>query len=350
MRVIVPVDVTGSSQPAIDTLIGMKWLPGTEIKLLAIISTDEQSRYANASKVCSAAEVEEALDELTRELQQVLPDCEVSRDVKHGDPANLIVGLATEWHATLILMGSRGNKGINLLLLGSVSQAVLNQAPCPVVIVKSEGAAELQDLQQGFRSVVVTVDSSPYARAALQWVKSINWAPETRFKLITVVESVPDSFSFESNTLRASRLLQEREAITRAATAEVNSMAKDLISLFGPNRVSVQIGEGEPQKTILSIASAARADLIVMGSHGRGGLTKLILGSVSQAVAIQAPCAVAVVRGMTRSSGMDLHRTGMFKKPVAAKSHHTPMSPGPAPRNSNSDRGQEVHIVPFGMG
>lgn len=346
MKVIVPVDDSGSSQPAIDTLLGMKWLPGTEIKLLTIQAPADS--HGRGGSPVSRHQSEDSLDSLARELEQFLPDCEITARVIEGDPAATIVGLATDWNANLVIMGSRGNKGFNLLLLGSVSQAVLNQAPCPVLVVKSEGAAEERDLQLGFKSVVVTVDNSAYARSALQWVKSISWPVDTRFKIVTVVDSVPDTFSFESNTTKASRQIHAREELMREATAELNSMARDLITVFGPNRVSIQVCEGDPQKTILNVATAARADIIVMGSHGRGGLTKLILGSVSQAIALHAPCAVAVVRGLVRSSMGDLQRTGMFKKPMKEPpiTEHTYSAVRPS--SVRSEREQEVHIVPFG--
>jgi len=62
--------------------------------------------------------------------------CEVTELISHGDPANKIVDIATERNADLIIMGSRGVSGIKRLFVGSISDKVMNQAPCPVMIVR----------------------------------------------------------------------------------------------------------------------------------------------------------------------------------------------------------------------
>ncbi len=62
--------------------------------------------------------------------------CEVTELISHGDPANKIVDIATERNADLIIMGSRGVSGIKRLFVGSISDKVMNQASCPVMIVR----------------------------------------------------------------------------------------------------------------------------------------------------------------------------------------------------------------------
>lgn len=62
--------------------------------------------------------------------------CEVIELISHGDPANKIVDIATERNSDLIIMGSRGVSGIKRLFVGSISDKVMNQAPCPVMIVR----------------------------------------------------------------------------------------------------------------------------------------------------------------------------------------------------------------------
>jgi nucleotide-binding universal stress UspA family protein len=62
--------------------------------------------------------------------------CEVTELISHGDPANKIVDIATERNSDLIIMGSRGVSGIKRLFVGSISDKVMNQAPCPVMIVR----------------------------------------------------------------------------------------------------------------------------------------------------------------------------------------------------------------------
>ncbi|MFW9966865.1 MAG: universal stress protein [Candidatus Thorarchaeota archaeon] len=63
-------------------------------------------------------------------------DCEVTELISHGDPANKIVDIACEREVELIIMGSRGVSGIKRLFVGSISDKVVNHAPCPVMIVR----------------------------------------------------------------------------------------------------------------------------------------------------------------------------------------------------------------------
>jgi nucleotide-binding universal stress UspA family protein len=63
-------------------------------------------------------------------------DCEVTELISHGDPANKIVDIACEREVELIIMGSRGVSGIKRLVVGSISDKVVNHAPCPVMIVR----------------------------------------------------------------------------------------------------------------------------------------------------------------------------------------------------------------------
>ncbi len=63
-------------------------------------------------------------------------NCEVTELISHGDPANKIVDIACEREVDLIIMGSRGVSGIKRLFVGSISDKVMNQAPCPVMIVR----------------------------------------------------------------------------------------------------------------------------------------------------------------------------------------------------------------------
>ncbi len=325
MKVLAPVDGSKFAQGVIDALIGMRWPAGTEVNLVTIIGPGDAGLpiIGHGGARLNPQQIHEALDaagqslkKTAGELQRALPDCRVSCDVRAGDPKSEIVALAEAWDADLIIMGSRGHKGLDLILLGSVSQGVLNQSPCPVLILKSDPAnADCKDIQQGFRNILVTVDNSPYSTAAISWLCGQTWPPDMKVRVMTVIESLAQTYLSEPNTSRASGMLQEHEELARVARGEVRKMADPLINVFGNDRVTIDIGEGEPKDTILKAAAACSADLIVMGSHGRTGVPKLLLGSVSQAVSVHARCAVVVVRGLIAKGESNYQQTGMFKIP-----------------------------------
>ncbi|MFA6210418.1 MAG: universal stress protein [Candidatus Obscuribacterales bacterium] len=350
MKILAAIDGSFQSEAAIDALGSFKWAGGTEIILFTVLKADlglgfgRKAEDQTALLKEMAASTAESLKGIATDLEKNLPGCRVTFQIAEGEAKAEILDGAKANAVDMIIMGSRGHKGMELILLGSVSQGVLMQAQCPVVIVKSEASSEAPNLQEGFKNVLLTVDNSPYSRAALAWVKTLNWSSATRFKLVTVVQALTDSFASEESAVRATSLTRQHDSLHAMARSELEAMAQDLIEHVGPGRVTTQVGEGDPREVILHVASNWSADLIVMGSHGRTGLTKLLLGSVSHAVAVHGYCSVAIVKGVVpKGQGAKQQQTGMFKVPEAKEIvDRLP----PPPPNSPTDT---PHIQPGGM-
>lgn len=176
-------------------------------------------------------------------------------------------------------------------MIGSVCQAVLNGARCPVIVAKTP-CCLAREASPGFKTILVPIDDSVYSDVAVSWLGNFNWAPDCRFIIAAVVE--------EDTEMRAvKQSLQDR--------------ANSLSRLLQTPNVSIEIAGGEPKQAIIDLATKYYTDLIVMGSHGRSGLKKLLLGNVAQSVSHDSPCAVAVVRGIAPDdeSWVD---TGAFAK------------------------------------
>lgn len=336
MKVIVPIDAKPSSQALIDALIGMSWSEGTEIKLLTVVPRATE----NGASVDSST-VEE-IERLAIDLQGVLQYCEVSLFVREGDPKSEIIALADEFKADLILMGSNCKGALERLLLGSVSQSVLNEADCPVIIARPECDA-VRDSQHGMKTVLIPIDDSIYSEAALRWLSNFQWTPETRFVLATVVEAVPGYFASASSA-EAATIVEEHRAVLEFAQEALNVRAKQVSDLLRTNNVFIEIGAGNATESIIELAKNYYADLIVMGSHGRTGIKKLILGSVSTAVSQNAPCSIAIVRGMAAQDD-SWTKTGVFSKPKLTK-------PKAAAKKiyRRDDNDNMPHVFPAGMG
>ena len=351
MKILAAIDGSFQSEAAIDALGSFKWAGGTEIILFTVLKAPEMGlafgrKSGDQSAVMKemAASTADTLKGMAAELEKNLSGSRVTFQIAQGDAKSEIIDAAKENAVDMIIMGSRGHKGMELILLGSVSQGVLMQAQCPVVIVKSEPSTDSPNLQEGFKNVLLTVDNSPYSRAALAWVKTLNWSSSTRFKLVTVVQALTDSFASEESAVRATSLTRQHDSLHAMARSEMEAMAQDLIDHVGPGRVTTQVGEGDPREVILHVAANWSADLIVLGSHGRTGLTKLLLGSVSHAVAVHGYCSVAIVKGIVaKGQGARQQQTGMFKIPeVKEIVDRLP----PPPPNSPTD---VPHIQPGGM-
>lgn len=144
--------------------------------------------------------------------------------------------------------------------------------------------------------VLLAVEDSQFGQAIIDYVASHSWKPGTMFKLLHVVEPtlVGDSITAIYGVGLDNQILEER---TKSGSELMENLRHKLQAEVGaalPVEVSVQIGQ--PQHVILEEANHWKANTIIMGSHGRRGLSRFFLGSVSLAVLAQSKCTVTVVR------------------------------------------------------
>jgi nucleotide-binding universal stress UspA family protein len=172
-------------------------------------------------------------------------------------------------------------------LLGSVTNAVLHDAPCSVEIVRATVRDAKRFAQSGLKILFAT-DGSECSQAAVRSVAERPWPQGSEVKVITVIES------------RISLLMSERGELERGPHKRDDAqamIAEAERSIAGAGlSVSSDLREGNPKEEIIEYARSWKADLVVVGSHGRRGLKRLLLGSVSEAVATHAPCSVEVIR------------------------------------------------------
>jgi nucleotide-binding universal stress UspA family protein len=144
--------------------------------------------------------------------------------------------------------------------------------------------------------ILLAIDGSTFSDAAVQEVASRPWPSQSEVKIISVVE--PPLLPTVETWVPPDNYIEELELAGENQAKSIIGKAADLINKSqGDNlRVSTDIVKGHPKHGIIDIAEEWRADLIVVGSHGYRGLTKLWLGSVSQAVASHAKCSVEIVR------------------------------------------------------
>lgn len=141
--------------------------------------------------------------------------------------------------------------------------------------------------------VLIAIDGSPFSQATLESVASRPWPANTEFKVLHVVEPPSLLMGREMGAYDP-----EFEAVWKALREQAKEIvAKGAAKLrAGKLNVSEQLIEGDPKSQILDVAREWKADMIVMGSHGRTGLNRFLMGSVSQGVVNHAHCSVEVVR------------------------------------------------------
>ncbi|MFI6184048.1 universal stress protein [Nonomuraea sp. NPDC051191] len=220
-----------------------------------------------------AREILAQAEEIVRERR---PTVDVSTRVIAGKASVALREQASE--AAELVVGRRGTGGFAGAVLGSVSMSVAGQAPGPVVVVRDGGAA-------AYGEVAVGVDGSPAAEPALAYAFR---QAELRGSMLRAVHAWPPpfalapDFSCDIEALRESHLRITREQLTpwQERHPEV--------------KVVTDVQCGHPVKTLAG--AGERADLLIIGSHGRSGLGSAVLGSVMRGVLHHAHCTVAVVR------------------------------------------------------
>jgi len=202
-----------------------------------------------------------------------------------GQPVQMIVEAAVTECADLIVVGSRGLNPWPALLLGSVSEGVLQHAPCPVLIVRGEHPP---GKEIGFRRILLAVDGSEGACRAAQMAAALANPFKSELIDLNVFNPLADYPDVSAEDLDTESYAQAVRHSVEGRTAYALKEA-DIQYTFCQET-------GDPAEVIIKVAARDGCDLIVMGSRGLGGFKAMLLGSVSNQVAHHASCPVLVVR------------------------------------------------------
>lgn len=216
------------------------------------------------------------------------PDWRVDAFACADSPAWALVKKARDWKADLVAVGSRGHSALSRFVLGSVSQKVLNEAPCSVRIGRP--AAD----PSGAPRVLVGIDGSRRAQEAVRRVAAGSWPAGTEVRVATVLDLRVATQLARLDRDQAPWLGPQDQDPTkwvhRMLDASCESLRRSGLT------VSSSLLEGESKRGLLEEAERFRADCIFVGSTGLGAVERFLLGTVASAVAARAACSVEVVR------------------------------------------------------
>jgi nucleotide-binding universal stress UspA family protein len=214
-----------------------------------------------------------------RSAQASFPHWTVRAEAAADSPAWGIVRKAEEFKADLIVVGSRDRSALGRLMLGSVSQSVLHHAATSVRIARGSVNPNTPIC------LVAGEDGSEDAEAALLALASRSWPDGTTVHLVTAVDQV-----MAITALGSSRGAQAADWIKR-----LNERSVAKLRAAGLD-VSTLVADGDPRRILVDEAERLKADSIFIGARGLRGIERIVLGSVSTAVATRAHCSVEVVR------------------------------------------------------
>lgn len=228
--------------------------------------------------------------ELTETLQEYINSAGVKAtgvDVLEGLPEQTISYKARDLEAELVVMGLHNRHGFSRLL-GSTTYAVLNHCTNNLLAVHPEGTRDV------YRNVLVCVDTSSTCEDVLATALPFISSAE-QHRILCVVPPLTtvyaSSYAGRSENLAYNQIQDNIKTQTRERIEQAVAAAGLQASLDGD---CVALADGDPKATILQAAKDIQADLIVMGSHRRGPLGRLLLGSTVRSVLDHTPCDVFV--------------------------------------------------------
>jgi len=229
------------------------------------------------------------LENLQSEAKETIPS--VTAHQLTGIPSEQICQFAKEQHHDLLVMGTHGWTGIDRVLFGSVAERVIAQAPCPVLSIplrKPEVISSMHTLNPAPRQIILPLDFSDCSMDAYEYaVQVAKWFDAT----ITLVYAIePLSYSLDFTLTHPLQDKANRKKIRDRLVELTEVLTKEGMT------AEYEIPENLAMEATLEISMTRQADLIVMGTHGRQGLTRLVMGSITNKVLQHSPYPVLTVK------------------------------------------------------
>lgn len=291
-RILCPVDFSESSTRALAHAAALTRWYEAHLTVLHVAPTFDPVQIRGDLGVpvefVTPVTREEVLSELSRILERsgVSPDAHLIAQA--GDASTTIVREALTTRADLIVIGTHGRRGFKRLLLGSVAETVLHEAPCPVLTVSPHTEAASADVVT-FKRILCPIDFSPPALQALGFALDLARQAGGRVTLLHVVEWLAEDEPTHFNVPEfRGHMVNDAKQRLRSLVAEESRAWCEIDDV---------IVSGRAHRGILQEAAARSADLIVMGAQGRGSVGLALFGSTTQQVVRGAACPVLTVRG-----------------------------------------------------
>lgn len=288
--IVCGTDFSATATEAVDIAAAMAMRLDTR---LLLVHVDQLHRSLVSDPIIIESAALQTRCELDREAQRLRDSgTDVEETVLAGSPFDQLVTTATSAKARLIVIGAVGHGLARRLLVGSVAERTAESSPIPTLVVRPGGRLASWVAGEVGLKVLVGYDFSAASDAALEWVNELgnigklettalysNWPPDEARRL-GYEGALPLAANPEKIQKNLDRDLKKRVA---------RFLPKQKVTTI------VEPGWGTPEGYLFEMASRQKLDLIVVGTHQRQGLGRVLLGSVSRAVLHHAKMSVAVV-------------------------------------------------------
>jgi len=263
-KLLLATDGSALSEGAIRETINLAKICSSKIYAVSVIELNPEF-LANAPGLVEKKEIRQHLESVRSRAANENLDCEII--VHEGDePFQYIVDEAAKKQVEMIIMGRHGRTGLKRLLMGSVTAKVIGHTPHNVLVVPENAAFS-------FQKILIVTDGSRYSESAAREAISISRRCGSDLIALSVATK---NMNLPSAKESVDKVIQ---------AAEKEGMKVEGLTL-----------QGTPYEVIVNTAATKKADMVVIGSHGRTGLERLLMGSVTERVIGHAGCAVLVVK------------------------------------------------------
>jgi len=271
---------------------------------LTIVNVLEFAPGLNPEYPVNRVYLTEMMKQTTRALAEMKVRTEkrgisVQTRIATGIPSQEVLAAAEAEDADLVIVGTLGKTGLKHVLLGSTAERVIRASPCPVLVVRAEwlegDQAGCEPRPVTFKRILVPVDFSDCSLDALEYAAVVAQRAKASVTLLHVLEPVSYGLDF-TLTIPGSRE-RKKEAVAERLAGVVTALKNMNVE------ADYVVRGGLPSDSILEAVRTTSADIIVMGTHGRRGLSHALYGSVAEFVLRKSRCPVLTVRSPKFKSG-----------------------------------------------
>ncbi len=206
--------------------------------------------------------------------------------VHTGTPREAVLDYAAEHDVDLLAMGTHGRTGIRRYAIGSVTEHVLRRAAAPVLTARADEPADGGEVAR----VLVPTDGSEATDAAVDHAVAVAGACGAALRILSVVDT--RALAAQSDLAPSNAVVESLEERSERAVSEAAERCVE-----AGLSAETATARGPPSQAICADAAEHDADLVVMGTRGRSGLDRVLLGSVTERTVRHAPVPVMAVRG-----------------------------------------------------
>lgn len=247
---------------------------------------------------CILRQEESASRDLATRLHDIFPKnlaIEYEYLLNQGDPAQVLLEIEREQNVDLIVLGTHGRQGVNRMFGGSVAESIIRAAQCPVLTLRQQEPKQQTNRNPRSAKFLVPIDFSVYSYAALDFASSIANAMNASITILHVDES------HDHVTINP-----DEPAGTSSHDDQHHQKIWAQLRAFRPMEEEVEFGHqlltGLSVSQIASFAELNNFDYVVLGTHGRSGVSRALLGSVAEKIVRNADCPVITVKPSNKRS------------------------------------------------